>query len=538
MMPFFSYPLAPSSRFLGGQSNLVDMIVLTFILIMILRSFVRYKHTLLPNVPVAGKRWRLEPSIITRYRYVFDGWAVTKDGWEKHKNSIFSILRPDSNVTVLPLRYVDQLQNLPDHILHPIEALSAVTYSKLSTSQMPTLIFIKDMHGKYTGMNILLGTHLSFNVVRNKLTPKLGSIIPLLAEELEYALSVEIPPCRGEWVSADLNTIMTRIISRLTSRTWVGLPLCRNEDWHSANVYTTSQIFYTALMLKCLPVFLHSAVGALSPTRRKLKQGLRRVASHLIPLIEMRKSQKSGEGLSEKCPEDVLQWMIDTAEGEEQSPENLALRYTFTVIGSLYTVSAGLVDCMYDLAAHPEYMQLLRDEVRQALEAEGGWHKSTLSKLVHMDSFMKESQRVNAPSPISFKRIVKQQIVLSDGVTLPVGTYVSVVNTSTLEGQVGVIGDEFDGLRYSRMRQQTGGIGTRHQYSSTDKQHITFGHGRFACPGRFVAAAEIKMVLGFMLERYEIKFHEGCHRPKNLQLLELGFQDPSIRVYLRERKDS
>ncbi|KAJ2994194.1 hypothetical protein NUW58_g1622 [Xylaria curta] len=218
--------------------------------------------------------------------------------------------------------------------------------------------------------------------------------------------------------------------------------------------------------------------------------------------------------------------MMDAAEGEERSPKNLATRYIFTVIGSLYTVSAGLVDCLYDLTAHPEYIQPLRDEVRQAVAEEGGWRKGTLSKLVRMDSFMKESQRVNAPSPISFKRIVKQRIILSDGVTLPVGTH------------TGGIGDEFDGLRYERKRRQAAGVSTRHQYSSTDKRHLTFGHGRFACPGRFAAAAEIKIVLAFMLERYQIRFGEGCSRPRNLQFLELGFQDPSIRVYLREREIS
>ncbi|RYC60678.1 hypothetical protein CHU98_g5548 [Xylaria longipes] len=346
-------------------------------------------------------------------------------------------------------------------------------------------------------MDILLGTHLSFNVIRNKLTPRLGSTIPLLAEELE---------------------IMTRIISRVTSRFWVGFPLCRNEAWHTANTYTTSRIFYTALTLKCLPVFLHRIVVPLLPFKRQLQHGLDRVFSHLIPVIEERILRMSSENPSEQCAEDVLQWMIDTAEGEEKLPENLALRYVFTIIGSLYTVSGGLVDCLYDLTAHPEYISLLRDEVRQALASEGGWNKGTLSKLAQMDSFMRESQRVNAPSPI--------------------GTYVCVVNTSSLDNQPDIVGDQFDGLRYSKKRQPGAGLGTRHQYSSTDKQHITFGHGRFACPGRFVAAAEIKIVLAMVLERYQISFGEGCARPKNLHLLELGFQDPSIRVYLRERENA
>lgn len=94
-----------------------------------------------------------------------------------------------------------------------------------------------------------------------------------------------------------------------------------------------------------------------------------------------------------------MQWMMDAAEGEERDAENLATRYVFSIIGSLYTVSAGLVDCLYDLIARPEYMHELRAELTDALREDGGWAKGTASKLVKMDSFMKESQRVNAPSP-------------------------------------------------------------------------------------------------------------------------------------------
>lgn len=135
--------------------------------------------------------------------------------------------------------------------------------------------------------------------------------------------------------------------------------------------------------------------------RRKLQQGLNRIRSFLVPLIEERRRREiEGEGY-EKV-EDVLQWMMDGAEGEEWEAENLATRYAFAVIGSLFTVSAGLVDCIYDLTARPEYLEPLRQEVRQTLEEDGGWSKNTPSKLVKLDSFMKESQRINAPSPSEF----------------------------------------------------------------------------------------------------------------------------------------
>lgn len=46
-------------------------------------------------------------------------------------------------------------------------------------------------------MTILVGSHLSFNAVRNKLTPRLGLMLPALDDELDYGLGIEIPSCKG-----------------------------------------------------------------------------------------------------------------------------------------------------------------------------------------------------------------------------------------------------------------------------------------------------------------------------------------------------
>ena len=48
---------------------------------------------------------------------------------------------------------------------------------------------------------------------------------------------------------------------------------------------------------------------------------------------------------------------------------------------------------MYNLAAHPQYIQPLRDEV-EAVIAEDGWSKLSLQKMRKLDSFLKESMRL------------------------------------------------------------------------------------------------------------------------------------------------
>lgn len=267
-----------------------------------------------------------------------------------------------------------------------------------------SLVHEQDLHGDITGLDILLGTHLTFSVTRNKFTPRLGSMVPMFAEEIDYAMKTEIPACKSEWVSVDMNTIMTRIISRLTSRSWVGKELARTDAWHTANLKTTEQIFITALILKCLPSILRPVVAPVIPTRWKLKKLIDKVLSYLVPMIEQRlrreqqAEENSGKDSYEK-PEDVIQWMLDEAEGELRDPKNLARRYVFAVIGSLFPVASGLVDCMYDLAAHPEIIESLRQEIQEVMAEDGGWSKGTAAKLVKMDSFMKESQRINTPTP-------------------------------------------------------------------------------------------------------------------------------------------
>lgn len=52
---------------------------------------------------------------------------------------------------------------------------------------------------------------------------------------------------------------------------------------------------------------------------------------------------------------------------------------------------------MYDLVVHPEYLEELREEV-ETIVAEHGWNKLALQKMRKVDSFLKESHRMNTVS--------------------------------------------------------------------------------------------------------------------------------------------
>ena len=53
-----------------------------------------------------------------------------------------------------------------------------------------------------------------------------------------------------------------------------------------------------------------------------------------------------------------------------------------------------MTHALYDLASMPEYIAPLREEV-EAIIATDGWTKNALAKMWKVDSFLKESHRVN-----------------------------------------------------------------------------------------------------------------------------------------------
>jgi cytochrome P450 len=61
---------------------------------------------------------------------------------------------------------------------------------------------------------------------------------------------------------------------------------------------------------------------------------------------------------------------------------------------AIHTTTNLAVDCLFDLAAHPDVQEDLRQEVYEELECDDGWSKKeSMSKLKKMDSFIKEVQR-------------------------------------------------------------------------------------------------------------------------------------------------
>ncbi|MCJ1434735.1 hypothetical protein MMC27_004105 [Xylographa pallens] len=150
------------------------------------------------------------------------------------------------------------------------------------------------------------------------------------------------------------------------------------------------------------------------------------------------------------------------------------------------------VHVIYDLAAHPEYIQALRDEIRQVWDEDGGLKKTSFVKLRRLDSFLKESQRFNPPSLLSYHRVMQHDHVLESGMLLLRNSHICMaVNAIQNDPEVTPDPKTFDGWRYYRLREEPS-EGHKHQFAMTESTSLNFGHGKYACPGRFFASLEIK----------------------------------------------
>ena len=193
-----------------------------------------------------------------------------------------------------------------------------------------------------------------------------------------------------------------RTVTRAANRLLVGSPLCRNEEYLQMSINYTIDVFGGADKLRGYPDFLKSSATYLVTNVYRQQTIARR---HLLPYIrshlaEEQKCLQAGKSdeWNRRKPHDSLQWIIDAAPSDqERQPDRLVYRVLHINVSAVHTTSATFLNCIFDLATHPQIHDELRKEVEQVVQ-EKGWTTQGLNDLKKIDSFMTESQRL---SPIA-----------------------------------------------------------------------------------------------------------------------------------------
>ncbi|KAJ6612093.1 cytochrome P450 [Mycena sp. CBHHK59/15] len=359
-----------------------------------------------------------------------------------------------------------------------------------------------------------MGPEISANpyhahTIRTSLTRNLGRCFPEVRDEIVCSFDDVLALNGADWKMITVLPEIMKVVARTSNRLFVGLPLCREQE------YLDLAIDYTVAIL-----------GPLISTR---KSSMRHALKFLGPMIEERLAKDNEQGRDwPGRPNDLISWLLDIAEGPERTAPALTLRVLATNMAAIHTSSMTLTHALYDLTTYPDHILPMREEAERVV-AEEGWTKAALNSMHKIDSFIRESMRLTASGPVAMNRKVVDPngFKFSDGTSFP--TDPNYKNP-----------DVFDGFRFSRQREERAQeadetVFKRHMIT-TGMDHLVFGHGQHACPGRFFAATELKAMLAHILINYDVKAETPGVRPPDQFFALLTMPNSKGKIWIRKRQ--
>ncbi|KAF9237106.1 cytochrome P450 [Melanogaster broomeanus] len=369
------------------------------------------------------------------------------------------------------------------------------------------------------------------SILRSQLTRNLGSLYPEINDEIVAAFEETLDLKGDEWKSVPALHTVQKVVCRTSNRIFVGLPLCRNPDWIALNIEFTWDVIKGAIIVGLCPKFMAPFVARFMTS---VPGTTRRAAKHLGSIIEERKKclEEYGPAWADK-PNDLLSWLMDEAKGSQCSIESLTRRILNVNFAGILSSSNSFTQALFNLAANPQYIQPLREEVESIVETEG-WSRDAVAKMHKIDSFLTESLRFEGITCVGMSRKAMKDATFSDGTVIPKGTIVTFAAAATYhDNEHYENADMFDPFRFANMRDEDG-EGVKHQFVSTGPEYMPFGYGRHACPGRFFAADELKSMLAHVVVSFDIKLEDGI-RPQSLRIGNAISANPRAKVLFRKR---
>ncbi|KAJ3940419.1 uncharacterized protein N0V96_009417 [Colletotrichum fioriniae] len=440
------------------------------------------KHDDLPLLQPPPKWFR--PTFLAQIEFFKIGKELIAKGRATLSGKPYKVLTESGEILVLPTRFANVIRNE--------EGLSFGA------------IIMRDLHGKIPGFQpfgfVDDDKKILQVVARKQLTKSLNTITEPLSLETAFAANLVL----GE----SQDTILD-LVARLSSRVFLGPELCRNEDWLRITKDYTVISVNAAVKLRAVPIHLRPLLHWFSADCRRTRESLAE-AQHLIaPVIEKRRAEKraaaAAGGQATTAPNDAIEWAETEAQGGAYDAAIFQLTLSFVAI---HTTTDLLAQTLIYLAKEPELIEPLRAEIVEVLKAEG-WKKSALYNMKLLDSAIKETQRLKPIGMLLMRRLATEDVILpDDNITIRRGQAVSVDTYSSIDPAIYEHPETYDIHRFRRMREQPGGA-NKAQLVTTSPEHLGFGHGLHACPGRFFASNEVKVALCHLLLKYDWKLAPG-----------------------------
>ncbi|KAL4744748.1 cytochrome P450 [Aspergillus terricola var. indicus] len=443
-------------------------------------------------------------------------------------------------VVVLSPKQVKQIYNLPEEMLDAHKTQNETVQSRWT----------------FVDQEVADNSAPHINVVRNQMTRGLGQLVPILAAEISHVLQRSWG-LGSEWREIAIWDSCLEMIAGAGNAVFCGAPLCRDEAFLKSLRNHGMSVFAGATLINATPKPLKPIVGCV--VRLLCYYFTNRAAAKCLPLVKERLEHTARLKLDAtyawEPPKDAVQWIIDecyaTGQPAQLAPRRVALRLLLLNVISLHSTSFTLQNVILDLASMDPadgVVELLREECRSVLAESGStsWTYEAVKKLRLLDSAVRESMRLTPFGNLGLPRTVVHTdgLVLRQGrgsedndadekeIRLPWGTILT-LPLSALQRDESLYADPetFDVFRFAHSKNDK----AARSALAIDEGFLGFGFGQHACPGRFFAINEIKLVLAQMLLSYDIE-HLGP-RPPSMSLIWLNYPARNATVRVRRRTD-
>lgn len=286
--------------------------------------------------------------------------------------------------------------------------------------------------------------------------------------------------------------------------------------------------------MRWVPSSLQPYVVWLTPAKWHLEKGWKTIEDYILPLVKQRMKESDG-GLP--INPDMVSWMVKDGKSDlQKDPWSLTRLAGTLTAGGTYSTANFVVETMADLVAHPELLEEVREEIQaQHRDCCGVWDQAAFDRLDKLESAMKESSRLAPSAMLLYGRVVGEDYTLADGLrlrrgqTIAVGAHLKSTDPQVFENPSTYNGRRFYDADLESHRAQP--------FRSVDSLTLTWGSGRWACPGRFFANMTAKIILVKLIDEYDFKFEDG-RRPPNAMMHEFILFHPFSKMAVRRREKS
>ncbi|XDG02228.1 hypothetical protein ABKA04_001843 [Annulohypoxylon sp. FPYF3050] len=504
-----------------------------------------FRPTGLPDIPIVGaKPGEWFPLLRATLRNTKDMKSATEVAYELYRDQtvLFPIAGAQTFVQ-LPASQLQWLVDQPDSALNLHEQV--LDSLQLDLTVMDPRLIHNPIHQK---------------LISTILTRETGNLVPALLDETQFSVDHFWGTDTENWTELCAYDVMRHIIGQVTNRVFVGLPLCRNQDLLDAGIAYAQDVpmSSTALRFMWKPLRPLAALFITIPNRihtSKFYSIIRPEVERRLRDYDARRADPETKA-ADKEPNDFLQWSVNQAKTSGDPylarVDTLSGRILLLNFASTHTSSFAMTHALLDLAASKtEYFDELRAEITTVLAEHGGeWNKRALAAMPKLDSVLRESQRLNSFVSLATNRTVvrKGGIDTPDGVHISYGTVVCAPSYPVFhDPAVYPSPREFKPFRFAEKRSVDSATEkgekessyvqrARLAFATTSPEYLAFGHGRHACPGRFFAASELKLMLAYIIMNYDFEIQEK--RPENFWFGMNRIPPMKATIRVRRRKGS